>query len=86
MASPEIALLLELVLDLKKDLSSLSDHTAMNTAILDEHMKRTELNEQRLERLEKRDQMFNGFVKISIAILGVAGTIAAIVEAIHSLR
>lgn len=80
MPSPEIALLLELVLDLKKDIGAIKDETTKNTATLDEHMRRTDLAEQRIEALEKRDQMLNGFMKISAGALGVVASIATIVE------
>ncbi len=90
MASPEIALLLELVLDLKKDISALKEDSITNTANLAEHMRRTELAEKtvelaeaRIAKLEARDQMFNGFLKISAGLLGTAGAILALVEAIR---
>jgi hypothetical protein len=80
MPAPEIALLLELVLDLKKDIGAIKDETSKNTVTLDEHMRRTELAEQRIGKLEKRDQMFNGFVKISASLLGVVASLATILE------
>jgi hypothetical protein len=83
MASPEIALLLELVLDLKKDIGVIKDETTTNTEVLVEHSRRSTASEARLDRLEKRDQMFNGFVKISASILGVIASLATVVEVIH---
>jgi hypothetical protein len=83
MPSPEIALLLELVLDLKKDIGLIKDETSKNTITLDEHMRRTELAELRIKKLEERDQMMNGFVKISAGILGVVASLATIIEVIR---
>lgn len=85
MPSPEIALLLELVLDLKKDIGALKEESTKNTTTLEEHMRRTELAEIRISTLEKRDQMLNGFVKISAGLLGFAGTVLAVWEAVHHL-
>lgn len=93
MSSPEIALLLELVLDLKKDIgsvqkdiSSLQEETAKNTVVLDDHARRSTASEKRLDKLEKRDQMLNGFFKISAGVLSAAGSIIAILEIIHRLH
>jgi hypothetical protein len=86
MPSPEIGLLLELVLDLKKDIGSLSEETSKNTATLEEHMRRTDLAEQRIEKLEKREQMVNGFLKISAGLLGVVASIVAILEFVRLLH
>lgn len=83
MASPEIALLLELVLDLKRDQAEMKEMTIENKVTLEEHARRSTASEDRLERLEKRDQMLTGFVKISLGLLGVAGTVFAILEALR---
>lgn len=85
MASPEIALLLELVLDLKKDIGSIKEETNKNTIILEEHARRSTASEARLDKLEKRDQMLNGFFKISISLLGLTGTVVGIIAAIRNL-
>lgn len=84
MASPEIALLLELVLDLKKDQSEIKDMTIKNSAVLEEHTRRSTASEERIERLEQKDQMLSGFIKISGGLLGLLAAIAAIVEVIRS--
>lgn len=83
MPSPEIALLLELVLDLKKDIGAIKEDTSKNTITLDEHIRRTELAETRIARLEERDQRLNGFVKISGGILGVVASLATILEVVR---
>jgi hypothetical protein len=80
MPSPEIALLLELVLDLKKDIGVIKEDTTTNTEILAEHARRSTASENRLEKLEKRDQMLNGFVKISAGLLGIVASLATILE------
>ncbi len=64
MASPEIGLLLELILDLKKDLTSLKEETTKNSVVLNDHARRSTASEARLNLLEKRDWMINGFFKI----------------------
>lgn len=92
MAQPEIALLLELVLDLKKDITSLQrDITALkteaaqNTIILDDHARRSTASEARLALLEKRDWMINGFLKISLALVSLTGAIIGILAALNRL-
>jgi hypothetical protein len=88
MNSPEIGLLLELILDLKKDIASLQrdmtivhEQEAKNSIVLEDHARRSTASEDRLELLENRDQRINGFFKISLGILGVVGTIATIYSA-----
>ena len=86
MPSPEIGLLLELVLDLKKDITALREESTENKATLEEHARRSTNSEARLDRLEKRDQMLNGFFKISAGLLSAAGSIVAILEIIRILH
>jgi|HubBroStandDraft_5_1064220.scaffolds.fasta_scaffold130182_2 hypothetical protein len=86
MPSPEIGLLLELVLDLKKDITVLREESTENKATLDEHARRSTSSEERLDRLEKRDQMLNGFFKISAGLLSAAGSVVAILEIIRRLH
>ena len=83
--SPEIALLLELVLDLKKDITTLKEESVKNTTTLEEHARRSTASEARLALLEKRDWMVNGFFKISMSLLGLAATIIGIVAALRHL-
>lgn len=85
MASPEIALLLELALDLKKDIGVIKEDTSKNTITLEEHERRSTASEARLALLERRNWMIDGFFKISIALVGLTSTIIAIVAAIRHL-
>lgn len=85
MPSPEIALLLELVLDLKKDQTEMKEMTIENKVTLEEHARRSTSSEARLDRLEKRDWMVNGFLKISMSLLGLAATVIGIIAAIRHL-
>lgn len=85
MAQPEIALLLELVLDLKKDQNEIKQMTVENKVTLEDHARRSKASEERLDRLEQRDWMINGFFKISLALLGIVGTVVGIVVAIRAL-
>ncbi len=82
---PEIALLLELVLDLKKEQNEIKKIAIENTVVLIEHERRSTASEVRLERLEKRDTMFNGFVKISASLAAIAGTVLALVAALKAV-
>lgn len=77
--------LLDLIFDLKSDITEIKEDTAKNTVNLELHMSRTESNEKRIERLEKRDFMVNGFLKISLSILSVTATVLGILVAIQSL-
>lgn len=92
MPAPEIALLLELVLDLKKDITSLKEETTKNTGTLEDHARRSTASEERhkvtearLIMLEKREWMINGFFKISMSLLGLAATVIGILAALKSL-
>jgi hypothetical protein len=85
--------LLDLILEIKDDVSELRVEAASNTVVLEEHAKRStasenrhELLELRMEALEIKEHRLNGFWKISLGILGVVGTLSAITAAIHSLR
>lgn len=92
MPSPEIGLLLELVLDLKKDISYLQEdvttlktEAAANSVTLEEHARRSTASEARLALLEKREWMINGFFKISIALVGLTGSLLGILAALKHL-
>lgn len=86
MEDAKFSKLIDLIIKIKEDVGDLKAETARNTVTLEEHEKRSTASEKRLDMLEKRDQMLNGFWKISIGVLGAVGTVVAIVAAIHSLR
>lgn len=99
MPSPEIGLLLELVLDLKKDITSLKEESSANRVTLESNRitledhaarstaseERHKVTEARLMALEKRDWMINGFFKIAMSLLGLTATILGIIAAIRNL-
>lgn len=85
--------LLDLILGLKDDVAELKAAQAANTVTLEEHARRSTASENRHDQIddrmltiENKDQRLNGFWKISLGVLGVVGSIATIVAAIHSLR
>lgn len=90
---PQInVLLLDLILDLKREQSEMkaiviqnSVEHHKNTEVLVEHARRSKAAEDRLERLERRDWMVNGFFKISGSLLALAATIIGVVAAIRHL-
>lgn len=94
MKTPEdtLSLIIDLLFDLKKDQSDIKESTIKNTASLDEHMRRTQVAEERLEKLEdaqakveKQAAMLTGFLKISGGILALAGALLGIVRALRGL-
>lgn len=85
-------LLLDLVLDLKDDQAEIKEATLKNkltlernTQIVEEHERRSTASEARLERLEKRDNMISGFLKISGMILAGVGSVYGVIEIIQKL-
>ena len=90
MPTPEIGLLLELVMDLKKDISSMQhdlstvkSELAANTVTLEDHARRSTASEARLALLEKRDWMINGFFKISLALVSLTAALIGILSTFH---
>jgi len=84
--------ILELILDEVKSIRVKADESdnrlnsidvtlAKQNISLDNHIKRTELLEHRMEPVEKHVLMINGFFKI----LGIVGTIVAIAVSIFQL-
>lgn len=70
MDSQDKDILISLVLDIKKDLSDLKDNqsetqelTVKNTIILEEHMRRTSIAEERIEMLQKDLEPIKDHVK-----------------------
>lgn len=75
MDSQDKDILISLVLDIKKDLSDLKDNqsetqelTVKNTIILEEHMRRTSIAEERIEMLQKDLEPIKDHVKSVHAI------------------
>ncbi len=89
MEKTDFALLLDLVLDLKEEQSEMKEMIVKqgviqerNTYVLEEHERRSTASENRLELLEQRDLMINGFLKISAGLAGVIGTVWGVIEII----
>lgn len=89
MEKTDFALLLDLVLDLKEEQSEIKEMVVKqgvilerNTEIVEEHERRSTASEHRLELLERRDLMINGFLKISAGLAGVIGTVWGVIEII----
>lgn len=55
---------------------------ARNTASLDEHIRRTNMLEEKLEPVEKHVIMVNGAAKLLMGLLGLAATAVAIYKAL----
>ncbi len=92
MDDSKFSLLLDLVLDLKEDQAEIKETTLRNTIVLErnteivlEHERRSTASEARLERLEKIEQMFTGFLKISGMILAAVASVYGVVEIIQKL-
>lgn len=83
MANPDTALLLDLLLDLKKDMNDVKEVLTKNTVTLDTHERRSTASEDRLDRLEKKEQMVMGFIKITAGLATLGLTVLGIVEAIR---
>lgn len=85
--------LLEFLIDVKRDQDEIKSIVIHNTVVLNEHMRRTEASEKRLEVVETalepvtyHVKTMATMVKVGIGILGAAGTVAAIVEVIRNLH
>lgn len=85
--------LFDLILDLKKDQDIIKEQTIKNTSILDEHMRRTEasearlqVQEERLKKLETRSSVMDLIWKIGIAVASLVGTVLGIIVAIRELQ
>lgn len=88
---------LSLLIDIKKDQESIREQTIRNTVVLEEHMRRTEIGEARMNVQEEKLEAFmekmvpiedhaklvNAIVKIALGLITAAAAIAAI---IHALR
>lgn len=63
---------IETVADISLSVAKMEVHVEKNTQDLEVHMKRTELNEIRLERLERIDQWLRGAVWMLGGLAGLA--------------
>jgi hypothetical protein len=96
MSKPKIELngRIEKKLDsLDEKVSLISETVIKNTAVLEEHQRRSTINEESLELLRKEVEpikkhvaMFSGAFKAFAAIGGVIAAIAAIVSMINTLK
>lgn len=68
---------IDVVTDISLNVAKMEVHVEKNTEDLEEHIKRTELNEARLERLEQIDQWIRG---AAWAISGIAGLAFVLVK------
>ncbi len=78
---------------MKSDIDTIKSQTILNTASLDEHMRRTDeneklvrLQEERLKKIELQDKIMTGMWKFSVSLAGLTATLLGIVLAIHQLR
>ncbi len=70
---------------IKEELIRSSLVLKQNTIVLEEHTRRSTASEERIEALEDNKNRIDGFVKISLGLLGIAGTVFGIVEIIRNL-
>lgn len=82
MQDAQIALLLDLILDLKKDQSEIKEMTIENTVSLKEHMRRTEIAEKRLELIEDDRKLVRWILKFAGWSFGIASTMAGLIYTI----
>jgi len=69
--------IIEDVSDIKSSQARIEVHVGKNTKDLSEHMKRTDLNETRIYRLEKIEQWLRGATWIT---LGIGGLLIAAIK------
>jgi len=67
---------IETVADMSLTMAKMEVHVEKNTSSLEIHMKRTELSEARLERLEKIDQWIRGAAWMLAGLSAVAFALA----------
>lgn len=67
---------------ISKDVAEINITMAKNTALLDEHIRRTNLLEEAIKPIQEHVFHIRGFIKISLFILG---TSAAILGILHQL-
>lgn len=71
---------IETVADISLSVAKMEVHVEKNTADLEVHMKRTELSEARLERLERIDQWIRGAAWMLGGLAGLAFALAKLLK------
>lgn len=82
MSQPQVDLLLDLVLDLKKEQGEIKQLTLENSVVLKEHMRRTEVAEKRLDLVENNVMFVTSLGKLIAWTIGIVGGIVGIVYSI----
>lgn len=99
MQTPMTDRLFHMILDMKKDQAEIKEATIKNTATLEEHVRRTEASEARLEIQEEKLDRFidrmepfedhvkfvNMSLKVLVGVITLTGIIVGIVAAIRAL-
>ena len=67
-------------------ISNIDTTLAKQSVILDEHIKRTELLEKKLEPVERHVTIVNALVKVTAVLGSAIGTILGIVHAVMKLK
>lgn len=84
MAKDKVDVVIDIVNDIDKKVDKMSIDVARNTDSLDWHIKRTDLNEQRLKIIEERHSI-GYLLKLVVVALGGLGTIAGAVYSVIKL-
>lgn len=71
---------IDAVTDISLVVAKMEVHVEKNTSDLADHMKRTELSEARLERLEKIDQWVRGAAWMLAGLAGLAYAIVKVIK------
>ena len=71
---------------ISEKLQSIDVTLAKQHVVLDEHIRRTEILENRIDPIEKNSLMFYGFIKFLGIPIGLLTTLAAITEILSYLR
>lgn len=71
---------IETVTDISLSVAKMEVHVEKNTSDLEVHMKRTELSEARLERLERIDQWIRGAAWMLSGLAGLAFALAKLLK------
>lgn len=71
---------IEVVADISLSVAKMEVYVSKNTSDLEIHMRRTELNENRLERLERIDQWIRGAAWMLAGLAGLAFALAKLLK------